>query len=410
MHALVNATELYLKGWKPKGKRLAVLSNSGATCVMAADALADVPLELAEFSPQTIEALNRRLPAIARAANPLDVTGALLTDSALVGDTLAVAAADPGVDVVFLGIPVAGQGYDLARFASDTRAVIEGTGKPVVVATSVAAVADHMRAQGVPTFDRDRWALDALAQAHEHYQLRLRSRYRGQRTPQVDPIPGDQRYLSEAASLDLLGRAGLPIVPWQLCRSHDDVRAALRVLQAPLVAKGCSPQVPHKSDHGLVRLDIKTEDEAVAAFEALTETLSTLGVESEGVVLASMVVGHELSLGARVEKTFGPVVMVGSGGRYVEALADVQFLLTPFDETDVLGAVERLHVAPILRGVRGEAPRDVAAFCATAALLGDLISAWRQVVASIDINTVILGAVGRGVAIVDAVVERRSRD
>jgi acyl-CoA synthetase (NDP forming) len=409
MHALVNAAELYLKGWKPKGPRLAVISNSGATCVMAADAVDEVALELAEFSPGTIHALKQRLPAIACAANPLDVTGALLTDSGLVGDTLAVAAADPGVDVVFLGIPVAGQGYDVTRFASGTRDVIDRTGKPVVVATSVAAVADSMRAHGVPTFDRDRSALDALAQVHEHHRLRRRSRRPSQHRGQVDLRPGDTRFLSEAASLEFLARAGLPVVPWRLCRSQDDVRAACRLLRAPLVAKGCSPDVPHKSEHGLVTLEIATEDEALAAFDGITRALSALTVEQEGVILASLIAGYELALGARVDPSFGPVVMIGSGGRYVEALADVQFLLAPFGELDVLEAVERLRAAPLLRGIRGERPRDLPAFCAAAVRLGDLIDSGQHQVASIDINPVILGALGSGVTIVDAVVERATR-
>lgn len=409
MHGMVNAAELYLKGWKPSGRRMAVISNSGATCVMAADTVAEVTLDLAEFSPATIASLTQRLPSIARAANPLDVTGALLTDSALVGDTLAMVADDPSVDVVFLGLPVAGQGYDVARFAADAQAVIERTGKPVVVATSVAAVADSMRARGVPTFDRDRSALEALAQVCEHRRERVNSRRAATLRTDVDLPQGETRFLSEAGSLEFLARQGLPVVPWRLCRTEEEASVAFRELDGHVVAKGCSAGVPHKSDYGLVKLSITSETQAIDAFRTISHALAELRVESEGVILASVVTGrHELALGARVDPTFGPVVMIGAGGKFVEELGDVQFLLPPFCESDVTYAIGRLRISPMLHGGRGEAPCDLPAFRAVTMQLGDLIVACQHVVASIDINPLMLKRAGQGVTIVDAVVERQS--
>lgn len=409
IHGLVNAAELYLKGWRPRGRRLAVVSNSGATCVMAADTADRLDLPLAALAPATTAALKARLPAFAHASNPLDVTGALLTDSALLGDSLAAVVGDPGVDLVLLGLPVAGKGYDVERFAADAATLSARTGKPLVAATVVDAVAASMRARGVPTFERDISALEALAQLSGHTRLQRRAR-----RPPVDRVSlvlpsGSDRFLDEAESLDVLAQASLPIVPWRLCRSEDEAAAAFDALSAPLVAKGCSSEVPHKSDHGLVILEITTRAGAIDAFRQLSQTMAGMGVRAEGVILASMVPpGREIAVGARVDPGFGPVVMLGAGGRYVEALDDVELLLPPFDRDDVAEAVQRLRTAPLLRGLRGEPPRDVESLYDIVLGMGRIIASVPDAIASIDINPVIVGPAGGGSVIVDALVERRA--
>jgi acetate---CoA ligase (ADP-forming) len=115
---------------------------------------------------------------------------------------------------------------------------------------------------------------------------------------------------------------------------------------------------------------------------------------------------RELALGARVDPQFGPVVLVGDGGKYIEALGDIALLLPPFDAQDVLEALGRLRIAPILDGVRGEPPIDLAPVCAMAMRLGQLMLAAAGRIASIDVNPVIVGAAGGGAVIVDALVER----
>jgi succinyl-CoA synthetase beta subunit len=194
-----------------------------------------------------------------------------------------------------------------------------------------------------------------------------------------------------------------------LCRSERDITLAFQALGGPVVAKGCSPHVPHKSEHGLVKLAISSVADAIEAYRTIAQALAALRVESDGVILARMVTGaHELALGARVDSSFGPVVMIGAGGKYVEALGDVQFLLPPFTESDAADALARLRMSPLLRGVRGEAPTQLAAVCATAVRLGDLILSCQNAIASIDINPLMLGGPRQGVTVVDAVVERAS--
>ena len=143
MAGLVSAAEMYLKGWRPEGRRLVAISNSGASCVMAADLAADIGLPLATFAQTTREALAAVLPGFATTSNPIDITAALLSNSRLFGDILPIVARDPAADLFLVALPVAGQGYDVDAFARDTAAFAAATGKPVAVATPQATVAER---------------------------------------------------------------------------------------------------------------------------------------------------------------------------------------------------------------------------------------------------------------------------
>ncbi|MGH8707689.1 MAG: acetate--CoA ligase family protein, partial [Burkholderiales bacterium] len=159
----------------------------------------------------------------------------------------------------------------------------------------------------------------------------------------------------------------------------------------------------HKTEQGLVRLGVQSEAEAAAAFRDFKPRLP----ESDGVLAARQVAGRrELALGARVDPVFGPVVLVGDGGIYLEALKDFRLLLPPFEADDVLEALARLRIAPLLAAQRGQSAPDVGAFARLAVHLGDAMCGWRNDVASIDVNPVILLESGRGALAVDALVER----
>ena len=133
------------------------------------------------------------------------------------------------------------------------------------------------------------------------------------------------------------------------------------------------------------------------------------GVALSGVLVAELVRGQrELMIGARLDPVFGPVVLVGDGGKYVEAMPDAQVLLPPFDAARVAATLRRLRIAPLLDGVRGEAPLDVEAFCHAVVAVGDLMADASAGVTQLDVNPVIVRARGQGCAAVDAVVYREA--
>ena len=214
---------------------------------------------------------------------------------------------------------------------------------------------------------------------------------------------GEARYLNEAESLALLAAAGITVVEHRLCRNESEARAAFRTLGPKVVVKGCSASVPHKTEQGLVRLGVTSEDEAA---RLSAEFLSRLPA-GDGVLVARQVAGRrELALGARLDPCFGPVVMIGDGGIYLEALKDFRLLLPPFSEADVLDALAALRIAPLLGGLRGQAALDVGALASMAVRLGEAMRGWRGAVASVDVNPVMVFDEGGGALAVDALVER----
>jgi acyl-CoA synthetase (NDP forming) len=403
---LALAAEAYLKGWRPTGRRLVVISNSGASCVLSADESENFNLPLAKLSPQTRQAVAAKLPGFASAANPIDVTAALLQNNRMFGEVLPLLAKDQAADLFFVNLPVAGAGYDIEAFARDTAEFAAATGKPVAVAAWQESIVRAFRNAGLVTYADETDALGALAQVASHTAL-MRKPHASWTEPRPVELPAGRRgFLNEAESMALFAQHALPVVPHRLCRSAAEARAALREIGGPVAIKACSIDVPHKSEHGLVALDVAEGDEAARIFEQQWAKLGELGASRDGVIVAAMRKGgHEFMIGARVDPVFGPVVLVGEGGKYVEALNDVAILVPPFDAADVKEALRGLHVAPLLDGVRGEAPLEVDALAAIVVGVGHLIRGARGKVASLDLNPVIVGATGEGAVIADGLVE-----
>ena len=411
MRGLVEATELYLKGWKPKGRRLVAISNSGAVCVMTADAATAVGMPMAKLADETDRKLKGILPSFATTTNPIDLTAALLSNSRLFGDILPVIAEDPAADAFLIGVPVAGPGYDVEAFARDAAAFGKQTGKPLVIAATQRSVADQFAAEGSSVFPTETEAVTALHQFLAHRELMARTRarqaIRGNDTAQSS-LPNTSAataMLNEADSLALLAARGVPVVPHRLCRSRAEAIAAFETIGGPVVVKGCSADIAHKSELGLVKLGVRTREEAGDIWAQMEEIIRKHGARFDGVIVAAMAGGRrEIMIGAHRDAVFGPVVAVGDGGKYVEIFRDTTLLLPPFSLDDAREALGKLRIAPLFAGVRGEPPMDVDALCDAVVKIGELMLDPAAKVMSLDLNPVLLDSAGKGCVVVDAVV------
>lgn len=406
---LVDTAPLYLQGWRPKGRRLVAISNSGAICVLTADAATQENMPLEPLLPATQQELKAILPGFATVKNPVDITAALLSNSGLFGAILPPISKDPAADAFLIGIAVAGAGYDVDKFSSDAAQFASDTGKPLVVAAPQASVAAQFKANGMVVYPTEGEAVRALGLYLTHCEWIAAAK---QRQPLIKPaVPAVETgpLMDEAASLALLAKQGVPVVKHALCLTEEDAVAAFTQLQAPLVVvKGCTAQASHKSELGLVRLGLRDAVAVREAFQAMHARAKSAGVTLRGVIVAEQVKGQrELMIGARVDPVFGPVVLVGDGGKYVEAMPDVQVLLAPFSTSDVARALHRLRVAPLLAGVRGEPPMDVTAFCAAAVAIGNLMADPQSGISQLDINPVMVHAAGSGCVALDAVIYRK---
>ncbi len=409
MAELVDTAPLYLQGWRPQGRRLVAISNSGAVCVLTADAATEARMPLEPLLPATQDALRAILPGFATVRNPVDITAALLTNSKLFGGILPPISRDPAADAFLVGIAVAGAGYDVEAFASDAAAFARDTGKPLVVAAPQASVAARFKAQGLVAFPTEGQAVQALGSYLTHMELMAQVAAHPPALPALPVAPDDAQLLDEAASLALLARHGVPVVTHRLCADEAQALSAFELMATPkVVVKGCSAEVSHKSELGLVRLGITDSQELHQAFQSVRQAAAGAGVALSGVIVAEQASGRrELMLGARIDPVFGPVVLVGDGGKYVEAMPDVQVLLAPFTAAQVEAALRRLRIAPLLDGVRGEPPLDVAAFCEVAVAVSRLMCDAAAGISQLDINPVMVRARGEGCVALDAVIYQR---
>jgi len=246
-------------------------------------------------------------------------------------------------------------------------------------------------------------AMDALAQLADHAAL-----LRQPAPPPAKPIrlAAKSQFLNEAESLAMLAQAGVPVIEHRLCRDEPEVRTAVAQLGGDVVLKACSRDLPHKSDHGLVAIGVA---DPLAEFRRQRERCLALGARFEGVIVARRARGgRELALGARVDPSFGPLVLVGDGGIYLEALKDFRLLIPPFAENEVLAKLAELRIAPLFGVLRGQPARDIRAFARMAVQLGDAIIAWDGRVGSVDVNPVMLFETGA--LALDALVESRADD
>jgi acyl-CoA synthetase (NDP forming) len=409
---LVQAVELYLRPDDPEGDQLAIVSNSGAICVLTADAAAEQGLPLAVLSHQTRAELADALPSFAAIENPIDVTAALLTDSSLFGKVLPILGRDPSVNACVVGIPVSGRGYDVEGFARDVSEFQESTGMPIVMAVPQANIAAVFRERGIVVFADESDAVHSLGQYLHHHKLISRVR-ESDLTMHADSgrLDAPAQVLNEFDSLAILSGAGIPTVKHVLVSALSEVADAITSLgEGPFVVKGCSSEATHKSELGLVRVGVDAST-AETVVKEMFDILTREGLLNEGVILEQMVKGlHEGMLGARFDPVFGPVVVIGAGGIYVEAMPDIELLLPPFSFEDASRAIGRLRLSTVLAGVRGGQPVDIDAWAHAAVDLGNAMLDPVLALREVDINPIMLlasgGEIQPGIRAVDAVVIR----
>jgi len=205
--------------------------------------------------------------------------------------------------------------------------------------------------------------------------------------------------LSEHESKHLLRLYGIPVTREFLVKDHGEFQKAAAQIGYPLVLKACSPDVTHKTERNLVRVDIRNEEEAGSAFEDL---MSRMEGENKTLLVQEMVRGsRELVVGMTRDPQFGPCVMFGLGGIYTEILKDVSFRVAPLEKRDALQMTQEIRGRKILEGVRGMPPADMEVLCQVLIKVGE-IGLENGAIKEIDVNPLILS--GNKPVAVDALV------
>ncbi|HWM50541.1 MAG TPA: acetate--CoA ligase family protein, partial [Thermoplasmata archaeon] len=396
----------------PRGNRVAVVSDAGGPAVMCVDELVAQGLRLAEFSAATESFMRTWAPPEASLRNPVDLTPqASLEDYRRALDAVL---ADEGVDAA-IAIYVPPVRIDEVEVARAVWTTAKAHGKPVLgnflgrseESPGFVELVDH----GVPSYLFPESAARSLAAMYRYAQYRMRDE--GEiRTFPVDKAAaeailkrardGGRILLREEEASALLQAYGIRTAKARIVRRIEDLAPAAAQIGYPVVLKAVGPELVHKTELQAVRVDLRSERELMDAASQMERHLRERRIAIEGFVLQEFVQGGmEVVLGMSRDKVYGPFLVFGLGGVYVEYLKDVAFGLPPLTDRDAMRMIESIRTYPMLRGVRGQPPRDVAALQDAILRLAALVADF-DVIQEMDLNPVLALEEGRGYRAVDA--------
>ena len=391
------------------GSRIGVFSLAGGGTGLIADIAADHGFAIPDLTADTTATLEALLPSIAVVKNPLDPTAGFARNAEQHRRALQAMAADPGIDVI-IHFPLAAQVEYAQQLADDIVAVSLSIAKPILCIWTAGRHLEPgawrtLHESGVPLFTSTSACFRALA------NLRDWSVARERLGSDAAADLGAQHGQSAAG---LKGEAMLQAFGVRLAASTIADTAAAAVVAAqqvggPVVLKVVSPDIPHKTEAGGVRVGVAA-DEVAATFDHIMRTGAAyapgahiLGVEVQELVPP----GVEMLVGVTTDDQLGPMVMVGMGGVLAEVLDDVAMRPAPVSRADVEEMVAELRGAPMLGGVRGRPPADVAAFVDLVLSVSALADAVRARDPEIDVNPVVVLPEGSGAVAVDHLVHLR---
>jgi acetyltransferase len=400
---LFNAAVLYADQPMPAGNRLAIVTNAGGPGVMATDAAVRAGLTIPRFASATTARLREALPATANVKNPVDVIGDARVDRYLAA--LDAVLLDPNVDQVLVILTPQSM-TDIESIAQGVRQTRATAEKPICCsfmgAADVACGIHILQDAHIPHYILPEWACRAMADVQ-----RIRAwRERSLAEPEILPVdrpaveailagagPG---YLSEEQGLAVLRAYGLPVPPHQVCHTAAEAMSFAREIGYPVVLRVLSPQIVHKSEMKAVALNLADAESLRAAFDQMLRhvTQSVPDVEIRGVLVRRMIpAGHEVILGAKRDPGFGPTVMFGLGGIYVEYFKDVTFALAPLDRLTAAAMIGQIRAYPLLGGARGGARADVEGIAECLIRIGQLVNDFDRI-SELDVNPLIAGPAG----------------
>ncbi|MCL6638850.1 MAG: acetate--CoA ligase family protein, partial [Firmicutes bacterium] len=365
---------LLAAGRLPKGNRVAIIATSGGSGVLLSDKCAEAGLDVAKLSGETRAALDRLLPGFASSANPVDITSQIMTHPELFQMTAEIVLNDPGVDMLILCHWA--NRRDKANPPEEVAKICALAQKPVMVlvwGTEKDALEDlhYLRWHGVPAareLDFVVRSLAALAGYHERVQFHRRfANFVPSFAPDRDAAakilaakqPGDR--LSEAESKAVLRAYGIPATREAVAHSAAEAARLAAEIGFPAALKIDSPDIPHKTEAGGVALDLTTPEEVMDAYGRIMDAVRDYRPDARinGVLVQEMLGrGTEVIAGISRDPAFGPVVLFGLGGIFVEALEDVAMRVAPLHEGDAREMIKEIKGHKVLAGMRGRAPAD----------------------------------------------------
>jgi len=399
----------------PKSNRLAIVTNAGGPGIIAADACERSALTMASFQQETVGRLRSSLPPTAAIYNPVDVIGDAKADRYL--SALQAIGRDENTDAVLVLLtPQA-----MTEPAATARNIIDtfsGNGKPVVASfmggSSVREGINVLEEGKIPNYPNPERAIAALEAASRYSNWKKAAvQYEEERfavdNKKVAEILAraeqrSQNTLAGPDAMEVLSEYGFVVPKTGFAETGREAAAVADRIGYPVVVKIASPDILHKSDIGGVRLGLRSASEVEQSFEEVISsarrfmpTAVIIGVTVDQMIPA----GKEVILGMAKDPDFGPMLMFGLGGIYVEVLKDVAFRIAPIDRREAASMITEIRAYQLLRGVRGEGPADIPSIVDSLLRLSQLVTDFPEII-EMDINPLMVMATGQGAVAVDS--------
>lgn len=414
---LIETAALLASARLPGGPRTAIITASGGASGILGDLASATRLEVPDFSPPAKARLRAVLPSFGTPQNPLDVTGLIVQQMELLPQAMEVIGGEGFDAAVVVWDPPREPGADPARTENRLRSAVEavrGCPVPCFVTSYVSGDLtefgrDSLRrhgqhfANGMALCVR---ALDAALgwnAARRHLLGRRRPAWPSSPRPALP----QRHLLTEVESLALLGHYGLPVPPLLLAHSAPEAFELAERCGFPAVLKVQSPDLPHKTEAGGVRLNLLSGPEVAVAYKEVVEAVlrAVPGARIEGVLVERQVFpAAELLLGIVSDPVFGPVLMAGMGGIFVEVLDDVAIRLPPVDFDEAVGMLGSLRGHSLLEGPRGLPRADLHAAAACLVRLSRMAVELGEELEAVDVNPLFVLPDGEGAVAGDALV------
>lgn len=417
LDALFETAFLLGKYNRTKGKRTAILSMSGGLGGVLADKSIEMGIQLPDPSPSTLQEMAKILPTFAGKGNPIDPTGLVGTKPHLIRDTLSLLNEDEGIDNLIVGITVSPQNK---IFAEGIVEIAKTGRKPVMAcwygATLMSAGLQVLKEGEVPTFDSPDLcvkSLKALIDYSDFQEARVNLSFEipmlnGLRKEEVRKrIQGKGRALTERESKEILSLYSISSTKEFLATSAAEAVQYANEIGYPVVLKIDSPDILHKTEAKGIRIGVKNKEEVLAAYGALIQNGRTYNPRAKlnGVLVQEMVEeGVEVIIGVSKDKLFGPTVMFGLGGIFVELLKDISFRVCPLNKLDAQRMVREIKGFKILEGIRGKPECDVEELERTLLRISTFALECSDFIQEVDINPLVVRPKGKGVKMIDALV------
>jgi acyl-CoA synthetase (NDP forming) len=411
---LLDISKVLLAKKLPKGNRVAVLTLSGGAGVLLADRCVEHGLTLPRLAPETRERLSKILVSFASFDNPVDATAHGYNDNfASYRKAIREVIEDPNIDQIVARAP---RGKAARPWAEGLLEVLRETDKPLVLNWPTSPddngdVMKYLEENGVPCILAPGRSIRAMAAVTEFAQKCEAWRARGKRIFQrsVERAALDLAgagTLGEHQSKAILSRYGVPVVRERLMRVAEVEALTAPPFPFPLAVKIESPDVPHKTEAGAVRLNVASLDALKQAAREVDAAARAHKPDARvsGVLVQEMAGGLEVIVGVVNDPYFGPTVAFGLGGIFTELLKDVTHRFAPFDTDTAREMIAEIRGAPLLTGYRGKPALDVEALAHTLARVSQLAADHAERIAEIDINPLFVRAAGEGVVAADALI------